>query len=78
MSWLYLVANYGPLIDWNYLGIYLVEKTNDINKLDIVIVDWVWLQLGLNDLLWRDHRVEETSDIEKLDIDQLIVLRCQL
>jgi lysophospholipase L1-like esterase len=55
-----------------------VEKTNDINKLDIVIVDWVWLQLGLNDLLWRDHRVEETSDIEKLDIDQLIVLRCQL
>ncbi len=27
---------------------------------------------------WLDHRVEETSDISKLDIDELIVLSCQL
>ncbi len=50
-----------------------MEKTNDINKLDFDLligfscIDWL-----IDWQLWRDHRVEEASDIEKLDIDQLI------
>ena len=68
MSWLYLVANYGRLIDKNNVGIYWVEKTNDINKLDIdqligfldttkTRIDWstnvVGLQSGGDERHWK-------------------------